>query len=977
MRALFLLLLLVLSGWVRCQEGTLDTASISSEDALVLKNLKNKVAQYINTQPDSAFYFSRKMKALALERKYPKGVSEAYYLIGQCFKRIQKTDSAIHYFKTSLAHSQNIHDSHGEARAYNSLCRTYYLTGDMDASIEACQMAIEISKELEESIPIIFADSHTALGTAYARQNNLEEAIKAFLTVDSIHKAIPLRPDVIAAAYQNLGNIYLELEDYDTSELYCLKANQEFMKLGPAANYYLNTTNVYLGQVYFYKDELKKADSLLTLCYTFFSEINDERTTGEVSTYLGQLKLKESNFKEAETYFKESFNLHKKNNRSYEASLNALELAKVALKKDSPEQAIGFLEEVTQLNLSSNNSQVSQDANELFAISYAASNNYRKAFEYQQKATALKDSIQNVQSAEKIKEIEAQYQTESRDREIHLLTSKNELVEQQKNNQRNIFIAGLAFTSLLGLFFFFQYRSRQKTNKKLQEIDKAKSTFFANISHEFRTPLTLIRGPIEDQLDQKDTTPNERRNLLIAKANSQRLELLVEQLLALSKLESGDIKLQVQPGNLGQFIRVQIEAFSYLAQEKNLKINYTENELAESQWFDRDAFGKILFNLLGNAIKYTSENGDIEINVRQINSLLHLKISNTGSYLSPEQQQKIFTRFYQTHPENPGTGIGLALTKELTELHKGHISVRSKREGLTVFSLEVPVDKSAFDVTEILSERLHEEENPNYTESVVMENNLAQPNDAPIILIVEDNDELRNYIKSLFEGTYEIHVSKDGANGFEMALKLIPDIVVSDVMMPVEDGFSLTAKLKQHSLTSHIPVILLTAKSETHDQLTGIEIGADAYITKPFGSKILKATVHNLIENRRKLQKRFAQEVILKPKEIAISNADEEFLEALQKVLDEYLTQSDFSAETFSKKMHVSRMQLHRKLKALTGQSTSEFLRSQRLKLAITLLQSNKAPISEIAYAVGFNDPSYFTRSFKQEFGCPPSDFVA
>jgi YesN/AraC family two-component response regulator len=243
--------------------------------------------------------------------------------------------------------------------------------------------------------------------------------------------------------------------------------------------------------------------------------------------------------------------------------------------------------------------------------------------------------------------------------------------------------------------------------------------------------------------------------------------------------------------------------------------------------------------------------------------------------------------------------------------------------------------------------------------------------------VVDDNVEIRNYVSSIFESTYQIKTASNGKEGLELALEEIPDIVISDVMMPVLDGFGFTKKLKENEITSHIPIILLTAKSDDKDKLEGVHSGADSYVIKPFNSQLLKATVTNLIENRRKLQSRFAQEVLLRPKDIAISSADEQFLERLQKVMDEYLTNPDFSADQFSKEMGVSRMQLHRKLKAITGQTTSEFLRSQRLKLALNLLKDNKATISEIGYTVGFNDPSYFTKCFKQEFGTSPSDYFS
>jgi signal transduction histidine kinase/DNA-binding response OmpR family regulator len=972
----FFLILLTSFGFAQNSDKLQHT--ISKEDSVMLHGLKMKMAQHINPNPDSAFFYSRKIKTISLNKNYGPGICDANYLIGQCFKRIQQTDSAIAYFKKTLTLSEKINYPIGVARAYNSLCRTYYLTGEMEASIDACQKAIATTRQFEDPGNMIFADSHTALATAYARQNQLEDAVKTLLVVDSVHKKAPLRPDVIAAAYQNLGNIYLELEDYKASENYYIRANNEFEKLGGNATYYLNTTHINLGQVYYHENQLNKADSLLSLSYTFFSSIGDERTIGEISTYLGQVKAAKNELVEAETFFKEGFAIHKRNNRAYEASLNALELARVSLKRSQPNNAIAYLKEAEQLNETVYNSQVAQEIFELLASSYAANNNYRMAYSYKEQAGNLKDSLQQVQSTEKIREIEAVYQTESRDREIELLTSKNALIEQQKKNQRNLLLGGLGLTALVGLFFFFQFKNRQRTNRKLKELDKAKSTFFANISHEFRTPLTLIKGPLDDQLKLDTISKNERKNLLLAKTNTQRLESLVEQLLALSKLESGNLKLKVQPGNLPGFVAAQAEAFNFATQEKNIDLKISLEKHEGADWFDRDALEKILFNLLGNAIKYTGEGGTILVRGALQSAHYTLGVQNTGNFLSKEQQLKIFERFYQTDPGNPGTGIGLALTKELVELHKGSISVKSSETNGTLFEFRIPVDKDAYTPEEILSATLQKnEELPDSAKDTVIEEHLISSEDAPLLLIIDDNAEIRSYIGSIFDSTYQVKTATNGDEGYAIALESIPDIVISDVMMPGTDGYSLTRMLKENEFTSHIPIVLLSARSEDRDKLQGVHSGADAYLTKPFSSQLLKATLDNLIENRRKLQSRFAQEVLLRPKDIAISSADEHFLERLQKVMDEHITNSQFSAELFSKEMGVSRMQLHRKLKALTGQSTSEFLRSQRLKLAATLLKSNKATIAEIGYTVGFNDPSYFTKSFKQEFGCAPSEYIS
>lgn len=951
---------------------------ITQEDSLLLTGIRTKISQHINPYPDSALFYIEKLKNISIQKKYSINLVDAEYLHAQYFRRIQKPDSAIFYFDKMIATSSKIKYYRGLSMGYNGLCRTYYLLGEMEKSIAACNKALKYIGQFDDKGNAILADTHNALSVAYYRQNKLEAAINHLLLVDSIQNEKPLREDIIGATYQSLGNIYLDLKDYDAAENYYLKANKEYEKMPGAGTFYLNTTNVILGQVYYYKGQLEKADSLLSKTLLFFEGINDTRTVAEIHNYLGLVNLEEDKLEKAEMYFQKALDFQKGNGYNLEAAQSAVELGKLNIKKGKSRDAVIFLQNALSYNREIKNGMLNQKVYSLLAEAYSQQGNYKEAFHSSRIASQINDSIQQAQSAEKIKEIEGIYQTESRDREIALLTAQNALTEQQKSNQRNLLWGILAIITIAGVFVFFQFRNRQKTTRKLQELDTAKSTFFANISHEFRTPLTLINGPIEDQLASENLSQSERKNLASALRNTQRLKDLVDQLLALAKLESKNLKLNIQSGNLPDFITAQAEAFVFSCEEKNIDFVVEIEKDEKIDWFDQDILEKILYNLLGNAIKYTPEKGYITFRGNRKGDDFEISVTNSGNYITPEQQQKIFDRFYQTNTKNPGTGIGLSLTKELTEIHKGKISIKSEANGSTEFKVILPINKVAFEESQIFSESF---ENKSLEKTTVfeidVEKQIVLAEDAPVILVIDDSKDIREYVSSIFENSFTVFSATNGREGFEKAIEHIPDIVVSDVMMPEEDGFTFTKKLKEHQLTSHIPVILLTAKTHITSKLEGMGIGADAYVTKPFNSQLLKATVENLIENRRKLQQRFAQEVVLMPKDIAVSSADEQFLERLQKVLDENITDPSFTIESFGSEMNVSRMQLHRKLKALTGQSASEFLRSQRLKLAAKILREKKIPISEVGYTVGFNDPSYFAKTFKKEFGKTPTEYSA
>lgn len=522
--------------------------------------------------------------------------------------------------------------------------------------------------------------------------------------------------------------------------------------------------------------------------------------------------------------------------------------------------------------------------------------------------------------------------------------------------------------------FDLAYSLKEKEN--LMELDRLKSKFFTNISHEFRTPLTLIKGPIEDQLASTTLTTAQRKNIAAAQKNTYRLESLVEEMLALSKLESGALKLQVSSGNLRDFILAQTDAFTYSSTEKQIDFQIELENHSEAEWFDHEAIQKIITNLLGNAFKYTPEQGTITLKGKKTASSYELEIQNSDSYISEANQLQIFQRFYQTDPSNPGTGIGLALTKELVELHKGQISVESTKEYGTLFKLKLPVIKEAFSASEIITNSTPSIERTVLpSEDEVSNKFTSTSEDTPIMLIVDDHKEVRGYIASLFEHSFNIRLASNGDEASIDATETIPDIIISDVVMAQSSGIELTKHLKSTELTSHIPILLLTGKTEDKDRFIGLESGADAYLTKPFNPNILKATVQNLLDTRRKLQDRFSQEVLLTPKEISVSSADEQFLIRLQQVMDEHLTNPNFSATNFSDEMGVSRMQLHRKLKALAGLSTSEFLKSQRLYAAAQLIKQDKISISEVGYTVGFNDPSYFAKCFRLQFGMTPTEY--
>ncbi|RSK40261.1 two-component regulator propeller domain-containing protein [Mangrovimonas spongiae] len=513
-----------------------------------------------------------------------------------------------------------------------------------------------------------------------------------------------------------------------------------------------------------------------------------------------------------------------------------------------------------------------------------------------------------------------------------------------------------------------------KETIRLKKLDEFKTKLYTNISHEFRTPLTLITGPIEKQLAKPKLTKQDKKELLMVQDNSKRLLNLVNQMLDLSKLETGHFKLAIQQGDLDVLLKQIAEAFQYKAQQKNIQFTYVIPELKQV-WFDRDIVEKIVTNLLSNAVKYAPKNGQIYFETTRKNGQLVMSFINNGNTIPNEQLGKLFQRYYQNQKSTDGVGIGLSLVKELAIVTHGNIVANTINEDNIQFTVTLPIERSFYQISEI-SDEISENNFREKLEDIPSTSTTKHNSKNPMVLIVEDNKEINDFVATIFKHTYNVIQVSNGEEGKQFALKHIPDVIITDIMMPKLDGVQLCNELKQDIKTSHIPIIMLTAKSGEANEIEGFKTGADAYITKPFNPKKLKLIVNKQLELRKRLQQHYGKTLSITPDLKIISN-DDQFLKRLTIVLDKHITNQEFNNTQFCKHMQMSRTQLHRKLTAIFGVSATEFIRTQRLKLAQELLQKSDATIAEIAYQVGFNTPSYFNKCFKEIFGCTPNEYAS
>lgn len=558
--------------------------------------------------------------------------------------------------------------------------------------------------------------------------------------------------------------------------------------------------------------------------------------------------------------------------------------------------------------------------------------------------------------------------------------------------------------------------------EKLKEMDHLKSTFFANISHEFRTPLTLILG-IMDKISHRESIKEIDEDIKIARRNAFNLHKLVDELLNLSKLEAGQMKLHAREEDVVALVKEYSQFFESLAKKKKIIFTFTAEQESLIAYVDTDKLEKILFNLLSNAFKFTEAGGVISVTVCGQQSAVSsqqstvrdkgiadhrpptancqsgfvtITVTDTGSGITPEHLTHIFDRFYQADDSatrrHEGTGIGLALTKELVLLHHGEIKVTSEPGKGSTFSVLLPLGKDHLSKEEIMKADIPEtairREIMSVTETTaegvpaegkkpLITDTNERDDQAPILLLVEDNKDLRHFMRGFLAKSYTLFEAENGIEGWNKALDHVPDLVVSDVMMPGMSGFKLCSKLKNDERTCHIPVILLTAKAAMEDRIEGFETGADDFITKPFEQQELLVRIQNLIRLRKKLKSVFLQNLgsLSRLTDSNIASMDKKFMQKVLEIIESHLTDADFSIESFSRELGMSRGQLHRKLTALVGHSPSDFLRTIRLNRAALMIKSRAGNIAEIAYDVGFNNPSYFSECFKKQFGMLPSEY--
>jgi signal transduction histidine kinase/DNA-binding response OmpR family regulator len=924
----------------------------------------------------------------AKELEFEPGAADAYRTLARYYQRNDRK-LAEPYFDSALAINLALNRRLQLAKTYQEMGSLYY-------SNEKYSMSIEFSKKSSALDSVLgrkqqMADALTNMGLAYEKLGDYPQALRYYyrcLAVDEELKYI----DGISSDYNVIASIHGKMGEFEKASQYYEKAigmrTDEENKAIAKINYGILLKN---------HGNFEQSQKMLNEAYATYKAAKHAQGIAGALHNLGALAFAMGNYPRAISYYNQSIEAAEPDfKRVYQA--NYLGLAETYLKMKQYSQALDYgnkaMALVKELALLDDQRKTAK----LISDIYRAQGNYQQSLAYYEKYTMYRDSLFSQERVRQVRDLQAKFESERKEQEIATLTREHELQGislQRKTILQYSLIGGFFVLAIVGLVLFRINLSKQavkrqllavmldnehKEAERLKDLDHLKSRFFANVAHEFRTPLTLILGPVENMLGESKGP--DKNQLQTIKGSASRLVKLVNELLDLSKLEAGAIKFDFVYEDVIGFLRASTMAFQSLADQKKIDLQFSANTALFEMKFDRDKLEKIFSNLLSNAFKFTDAGGKIEVRADTGQGVLKVFVKDSGRGVPEADLPFVFNRFYQSGTMSRttvGSGIGLELTKELVNICGGEIGVSNAVEGGAQFYFTLPVPQTgaigpsdrqsnAGEYTRMALDDARE------TPAVLQMNIDSEGKDT--ILVIEDNADVRNYIISSLQADYHVVSANDGDSGITQAVEVIPDLIITDLMMPATDGMTVCHTIKKDERTSHIPVIMLTAKADLESKIEGLESGADDYLAKPFHTKELLARIANQIAIRKILQEKFRSGVVKEEAYHELPTKEKIFMAKLRATVELHLAEEEFGVEELSRELAVSRMQLHRKVKALTNISASLYIRSVRLEHAKRLLGEGIYNVSEVAYRVGFNSPTWFSTCFSEQYGFPPSDLL-
>lgn len=879
-------------------------------------------------------------EAILIKRKLgdEDGEATSLRLIANCYLFLGKYDSTRTFVQQALNIHEQTGNEKGKASCYNTMGASYWDQGHSELALENYQKAVQIYTELGRTYELIGLNHNIAVILVGQHRYAMAKAYhEANLTY--ARQANDLYAE--ALAHSGLGNIYADLKQWDAAKGHFQQAIELQTQLGNPARVVVDELN--LGIIEASRGNGEEGIRLMEAAYALMlaNDYRAEMANGLI--HLGIARTRQYGFRDP-------------------GALQNLQEG-LALAQESG----SFLE--------------IKEAAALLSEIYALKGDAKQAATYFDIQLQANDSLESQLIREKLAELEAKYESEKQAREILDLSQQvtlSDLQTERQKRQRNGWIAVTLLAGLLSAILYLLYRIKQKSHQRLTETHQFKSRLFSEISHELRTPITLVMGELE-AVTTTDLSAEQQKRVKQIGRSTRQLRELSDELMELAGLEIGQIKLQTQEGNIGEFIQLQVENFQGFAQKRaiNLSIHLPETPIVG--WYDPEKMQKILYNLVSNALHHTPDGGEVSLRLAPTGDTgknpsekwMQIYIEDNGSGIEPAQLSVIFQRYTRgktaTNRNATGLGIGLSLVAELVKLMGGEIEVSSEVGEGTTFSLALPYD----------AEHLR-----NVSEEATAPIKLTEPipvtekEKVPLLLIVDDHVELCEWIAQACESSYRIRTAHDGSAGWEIAAEELPDMIISDLMMPKMDGVEFCHKIKTDDRTSHIPFLLLSAMNSVEDRIESFQSGADEYLTKPFQMAELKARMSNLMAQRERLRKRFSRNLLFEPIGDKVESLEERFLRKVMTCIAEQFHDADFGVEALTQEVGISRAHLYRKLKALTSKGPNELIRTYRVRKAAGLFKQQFGNVSDVAYSVGFNNLSYFAKCFGEAYGVSPSVFV-
>ncbi len=890
------------------------------------------------------FYSSDSLLLYAEKIKYtpPTPRTEGYYheLMGTYHGHTRQLEKSIEHFKKSAAAYAQTNLADRRLQVLHNLTFLFNTLNRFGESLEIQHQAIELGMIQKDTVRVIeMLHQHCIVQT---RQNLFHDAIK------STTRAYALESQMGRSHYYTYAGLARVYENWPG-------------KLDSAFIYFEKALHIAKAQKNLRQTAIEENN--LARCYVRSKQYAQALTHAQSAvSYLRDKPVEKPNL--GKTY---------------------LILADAELGLRHPDKALEYVEQARQLSTSGEDYLSQASVHRIRSEIFAQKGDFQRAYEESVAWKTASDSVTLRQRAGLVADITAQYQT----REQQATIAEQTLHLERTLARNRLLIAGSLLLLLFGGIVTFGLRQKRRQAElelrlraaetdRLRTLDHVKSAFFTNISHEFRTPLTLIISPLRDLIADR-FKGDAKRSYVLMERNATRLLSLVNQLLDLSKLESGKLTLHPAPSNLAAHLRAICAAFETMADQKQIAFQADIPNAPAWYQYDHDKMEKIIVNLLSNAFKFTREEGTVALQMTVQPDRVHITVSDTGIGIPADQIGRIFERFYQV--ENPeaegltGSGIGLALAKELVLLMGGQIEAHSMENKGTRFALQLPL---------VAAKPQAQPRVPDNRTAILAENPAPSPEHPAharknhlraSILLIEDNEDIRAYLREQLQDSYQILEAANGQSGLDLALEEIPDLIITDLMMPVMDGLAMTERLKKDLRTSHIPIIMLTAKAERDDRLTGLKIGAEAYLTKPLDMEELGITMTNLLQQRTTLYEKYSHSVRLGISELPEAlSLDQQWLREVLAAIEANMDDEFFGVAELAEKMAMSRSNLFRKLNALSGKNPNALLRELRLARAKQLLERGAGNVSEIAFMVGFNSRTYFAKCFAEQYGVAPSE---